>query len=99
MLLSMVSAAFAQRRTSAISGTVSDQSGAVVSGVAVTATHIDTGKARSARTGDDGLYRLPLLEVGEYEVVAALEGFQTSRHEDVNLALDREAVVNPCVPT
>ncbi|MDA1311715.1 MAG: TonB-dependent receptor [Acidobacteria bacterium] len=79
---------------SAISGTVTDESGAVVSGVTVTAIHVATGKTRSKKTDGDGLYRLPLLEVGGYEVIAVLEGFQTSRHEDVNLALDREAVVD-----
>lgn len=94
LVLAQVSVVSAQRRTSAIAGTVSDQSGAVVSGVTVTATHIATGEVRAAETNDSGLYRLPLLEVGEYEVAAAREGFQTSRHEGVNLALDREAVVN-----
>ena len=84
----------AQRRTSAISGSVTDESSAVVSRVLVTATHISTGESRSARSDENGIYRLPLLEVGEYEVTAELEGFKISKHEGVVLELDREAVVD-----
>jgi hypothetical protein len=57
--------ALAQRRTGAISGTVIDESGAVVGRVQVTATHVRTGETRSATSDASGIYRLPLLEVGE----------------------------------
>jgi len=94
IVLGVVSTAWGQRRTSAMSGTVADESGAVVAGVTVQATQVATGETRSGETDENGFYRLPLLEIGLYEVEASLEGFQTSRHEGVALALDREAVVD-----
>ena len=84
----------AQRTTSAISGTVRDSSGAVVPRVLVTATRVATDQARTSQTDGEGVYRIPLLEVGEYSVGATLEGFRTSRHERVSLELDREVVVD-----
>ena len=86
--------AAAQRTTSSISGVVRDVSGGAVAGAAVTVTHRQTGVVRKDETGPDGAYRIPLLEIGDYAVEAAIEGFRTSRHPNVSLELDREAVVD-----
>ncbi len=85
---------FAQRTTSAISGTSRDESGAVMSDVTVTATHLETGQTRTTVTDEFGHYRLLSLEIGEYVVEAIREGFRTSRYESVLLQLDREAIVD-----
>src|SRR5215471_8982713 len=63
--------------TAQISGTVKDQSGAVLPGVEVTATQTDTGIARSAVTNETGLYVLSNLPIGPYRVEAALAGFRS----------------------
>ena len=63
--------------TAQISGTVRDQSGAVLPGVEVTATQTETGISRSAVTNETGSYILPSLAVGPYRLEAALPGFRT----------------------
>ena len=64
--------------TAQISGTVRDQSGAVLPGVGVTATQTDTGISRNTVTNETGTYVLPNLPLGPYRLEAALPGFRTS---------------------
>src|SRR5688500_20318732 len=49
-------------------GTVKDQSGAVLPGVEVTATHTDTGISRRTITNETGSYILPNVAVGPYRI-------------------------------
>src|ERR1700728_3396135 len=56
----------AQVTTGNLSGQVLDSSGAIISGAAVTATAVDTGYARSTKTGGDGSYILPDPSIGNY---------------------------------
>src|ERR1700757_651945 len=58
------SSVFAQA-TAQISGTVKDQSGAVLPGVEVTATQTDTGITRATVTNETGSYVLPNLVTGQ----------------------------------
>ncbi len=64
--------------TGSIGGTVSDDTGAGVPGVTVTATKLDTGQTRSTVTNKDGGYDLSLLPPGSYRVFAELKGLGTS---------------------
>src|SRR5947209_5078003 len=63
--------------TAQISGTVRDQSGAVLPGVEVTATQTETGIARTAVTNETGSYVLSNLPLGPYRFEGALQGFRT----------------------
>src|SRR5881409_4000547 len=63
--------------TAQISGTVKDQSGAVLPGVEITATQTGTGISRTAVTNETGSYVLPNLPIGPYQLEAALPGFRT----------------------
>ncbi len=67
----------AQVSTTAIFGTVSDPSGAVMPGVEVTATNLATNFSRSATTDPQGQYLIQFLPVGEYRVEAKAQGFKT----------------------
>src|SRR5438552_4656621 len=69
------SSLFAQA-TAQISGTVKDQSGAVLPGVEVTATQTDTGVTRMTVTNETGSYALANLPLGPYKVEATLPGFR-----------------------
>src|SRR5688572_16943844 len=60
-----------------ISGTVRDQSGAVLPGVEITTTQTDTGIIRTTITNETGSYIMPNLAVGPYRLEAALPGFRT----------------------
>jgi hypothetical protein len=58
-----------------LSGRVTDPSGAVVPGAAVTARHVDTNLSRSTDTDADGRFRFPYLRIGTYEITVRQPGF------------------------
>lgn len=66
-----------------IQGTVTDNSGAVVSGATVTVTNLETNKTQQATTGDDGFYRVTGLPPGRYTVTAEIAGFKKQVIEEV----------------
>jgi hypothetical protein len=93
--LILLAAAFAQTMgTGTITGTVKDPSGAVVPGVQVTATHLDTGAGHSVETNASGAYVLPALPVGTYKLTATHVGFKTFTQEAVHLDVDTTVTVN-----
>jgi len=59
-----------------LGGTVSDPTGALIPGVEVTAKNVNTGVVSTSVTNESGAYRFPALQPGNYEVNAALPGFQ-----------------------
>src|SRR4051812_30922851 len=71
--------------TGEISGTVTDPSGAAISGAAVTATNTGTGFKQSVKTGESGIYRLTLLPLGMYDVETQAAGFGGSKHTGIEL--------------
>jgi hypothetical protein len=73
----------AQQQLGAIQGTITDQTGAVLAGVAVTVTHAATGAVRSTVSNERGVYRVPSLDPGTYEVRATLDGFRPVHHREV----------------
>jgi hypothetical protein len=77
--------AYAQLDRGTISGTVTDQQGAVVPGVTITATSKQTGEARAAVTNATGFYTFPNLPPGRYDVSAELQGFRKVTRTDVPL--------------
>src|SRR5947199_1508633 len=81
--------------TAQISGTVRDQSGAVLPGVGVTATQTDTGISRNTVTNETGTYVLPNLPLGPYRLEAALPGFRTFAESGIVLQVNSAPVINP----
>jgi len=71
----------AQTFRGSITGRVTDQTGAVLPGVTITATNNGTGVSRTTVTSDSGDFSLPDLALGTYTVEAALQGFQTLKSE------------------
>src|SRR5438093_7404647 len=88
-----VSSAWAQA-TAQISGTVKDQSGAVLPGVEVSATQTATGNKRTVLTNETGSYVITNLPVGPYRVEAALAGFRTFVQTGIVLQVDSNPVIN-----
>src|SRR5262245_38486890 len=86
--------ALAQVNTATISGTVHDASGAVLPGVSVVIQNQDTGISRTVSTNEAGRYSAPALGLGNYQVTAQLQGFQTEVRSGITLTVGREAVVN-----
>src|SRR5262245_3373397 len=69
--------ASAQTTTGDVSGIIVDAQKAPLSGVTVHATNTDTGATRDAQSDKSGVYRLPGLQIGTYQVVATLPGMQS----------------------
>ncbi|MBP1623753.1 MAG: TonB-dependent receptor [Acidobacteria bacterium] len=80
--------------TAQISGTVGDQSGAILPGVKITATQIDTGASRSTITNNTGFYVLPNLPLGPYRLEASLAGFRTFAQTGIVLQVGSNPVIN-----
>jgi hypothetical protein len=68
---------FAQTSKGSIAGTVSDTTGAVISGAKVTATSKDTGEVRTMISGPTGSFRMDALSLGTYQLSITKEGFKT----------------------
>lgn len=62
--------------TGGLTGTITDASAAVVSGVTVTAVSADTGQSRITRTGANGVYQFSLLPPGNYRLRFESQGFR-----------------------
>ncbi len=70
-----------------LSGTVTDQQGAVVAGATVEVTNTSTGDKRSAVTTDDGFYTVPNLSVALYDVTVTGAGFAQSTVKAVKISV------------
>ena len=86
--------AVGQVLTAGVDGTVRDQSGAFIPGVAVKLTNVDTNAARETVTNDTGLFVFPQVPQGSYQMTAQLPGFKTAVIEGVRVALDTPASVD-----
>ncbi len=97
LLALFVVSASAQTNKGTITGTVTDQSNAVVQNAVVTVTNLETAAERTANTGDDGTFTAPLLEPGKYRVTVvppAALSLQTAVQNDVILQTNQTQVVN-----
>src|SRR5260370_18656070 len=77
-----------------MSGTVRDQSGAVLPGVQVTATQTATGLTRSVVTNEAGFFVLLDLPIGPYTLEAMLPGFLTFMQTGIVLQVGSNPLVN-----
>src|SRR5882672_1023651 len=69
----------------ALSGTVSDQKGAIIPGATVTVTNKATGATRTTTTNGDGEFKLDLLPAGRYDIKVSASGFGDLTSENVEL--------------
>ena len=84
----------AQVAQAELRGSVVDQSGGVLPGVTLTATHVDTGTVRTTVTTSSGSYVMPALPVGLYTIKAELAGFGTITKEGVRLGVGESGTLN-----
>ncbi|MGC1620317.1 MAG: TonB-dependent receptor [Candidatus Acidiferrum sp.] len=88
LLVSLIAFSFSTfAQQTAIVGTVTDPSGAVVPNVTVTITNTDTGVSRNFMTNDAGQYVAPDLQIGHYAVKAAAKGFKASEEKNIVLTV------------
>ena len=85
--LALPAALPAQESRARIAGTVSDTSGAVLPGVTVTVTNVAMGTSAEVVTNGAGLYTVPFLLPGEYQVSAELTGFKKLVRDGIRLSV------------
>src|ERR1035437_8255999 len=93
-LVVMVGSSFAQTVTATLVGTVTDASGAVVTGAAVTVVRLATDFTRTTQSDSSGNYTLTLLPPGTYQLSAQKEGFKHANASDFQLQVDQTARVD-----
>src|SRR5437588_95934 len=81
---------FAQTTSTSILGTVTDTTGAAVSGVKVTAKNVGTNVLSVTQTTGSGDYTLPLLDVGEYQVTVEAPGFRIETRSGIHLQINEK---------
>jgi Carboxypeptidase regulatory-like domain len=84
----------AQTVTGAVRGAVTDPSGAIVSGATVTATNIASGVATATKTNDTGEYSIRFLQIGEYRLTVAAQGFENASYGPFSLEIDQTAKID-----
>lgn len=77
--------ASAQDFRATMTGRVTDVQGALVPGVTITVTNVDTNVSLSMLTNETGLYTVTPLQPGSYRITAALPGFKTFVREGIVL--------------
>src|SRR5688572_10552072 len=91
LMLLTAAGAWAQTASTQILGLVTDASGAVVPGAAVTAKRVETGDVRTTTSNETGNYIFPLLDSGTYEVSCSAPGFKTEARLNIPLELNQKA--------
>lgn len=94
MLSGMMHRAEAQLIRGFISGTVTDASNAVITGVQVTITNTGTNISRQTLSNEFGFYRFVAVEPGNYSVDFAASGFENRRVAGVTVSTAQEVVIN-----
>src|SRR5947207_3444431 len=87
LILSLSTPAFSQAGFfAAVTGTVTDSSKALIPGVTVKATPVDTNVVTTTVTNESGSYTFNNLLPGKYTISASLPGFQTKNISDAQLS-------------
>ena len=87
-ILAVTPLLLSQATTGKITGTVVDDSEAVIPGATVTVTNVDTGEEREAITDDSGVFGLPYLRPGVYDLRAEMPGFKTALLTQIEIRVD-----------
>jgi hypothetical protein len=86
--------AAAQLTTGTIVGTIKDNTGGALPGAEVTVVHTGTGLSRTLFTNEAGRYEAPNLQIGAYDVTAAMQGFSTKVNRGITLTAGQNAVID-----
>src|SRR5215813_3241681 len=84
----------AQTPTGALAGTVTDQTGAVVSGATVVVKNAETGQEFNTTTTGNGTFNVPALNTGTYTVTVTAQGFKKAVAAQVKIAVGTPSSIN-----
>src|SRR5579864_643581 len=85
---------YAQQTTGQIEGTIFDAQGAAVVGAEITVIESSTGFTRTTISGSAGVYSIPLLPPGNYNMTVKAKGFASVEQKSVRLAVDQILTLN-----
>ncbi len=85
---------WSQVTTASLSGTVLDESKAVVPGALVMVTETNTGFSAKIQASDSGFYTFPALAPGLYNLQVEKPGFRTSVQQGLVLQVDKAASID-----
>jgi hypothetical protein len=94
VLLTMGAALAFGQTTGSLSGTVTDQSGAVVAGASVLVKNNDTGVEQTVEASDSGTFNVPALPAGTYTVTITAPNFKKAVLQDVKINVGTPSSVN-----
>ncbi len=94
LLISVMFSLQMHAQSSAVSGTITDSTGAVVSSAQVTARNLATNLSRTTTSSVTGAYSITNLEVGSYEITAKKDGFRTFRLPSVELTVAHVSTID-----
>ena len=94
LVLAQAYPAFAQQDQGAVTGTITDQTGASVPNADVTLTNVDTGLVLNAKTDGSGNYTFSPVKIGNYKVSAAAPGFSTTTQSNIRVDVQSRVEVN-----
>jgi hypothetical protein len=94
MALLVCGTAAAQGLFGAISGTVTDPTGAVLAGATVKVTNVNTGVVSTYTTNGAGLYNATSLNPGVYNVQAEAKGFRSAAANGISLEVNANPKVS-----
>src|SRR5487761_593857 len=92
--LCTATSALAQVSTGTILGGVTDPSGATVAGATIVVTNLATNISNTSVTNSDGLFTVPNLPAGHYQVEVSANGFSGQTAADVGLNVGAQQAVN-----
>ncbi len=78
---------FAQDFRATLTGIVTDPTGAVVPGATVKAVNTATNETKQVQTDSQGVYTVPYLDPGIYNIEYSAAGFQLLKHEGITLTV------------
>src|SRR5437867_4853845 len=94
LFICLTAAGLFAQGNAAVGGTVSDSSGALIPGVELKATNVNTGVVVTVMTNETGSYQFASLQPGIYRVSAVLSGFGTKIYEKVELSQSQQVRLN-----
>src|SRR5665213_3452329 len=94
LLCSAPSAILAQQSLGTISGTIADQTGAIVPGSVVTIVDEQTAATRTMHASGAVAYSFQALPIGSYTLTVTMAGFNTERIAKVVVQADRTSTQN-----
>jgi hypothetical protein len=94
IVLFLCAASLLSAQTASISGTVQDASGSGVPDAKVTVKNVGTAAVRTAATDTAGVYSVPNLPVGQYDLSVEKTGFQTLQFQNVTLTVSQNLTLN-----